>query len=171
VNRAVSGDRVTDLYARVREDIVNVQPDILSILVGVNDVWSQYKYNRGNNTAKFERIYDLLLDEVCTELPEMKLMLLEPYVLNGPGTCSDAESPGRWEYMQKEVAAKSDVVKGLAEKYHAVFVPLQAALNEAAEKVSVEYWLYDGVHPTSAGHDLIKRQWVKGFERLRASEA
>lgn len=166
-NRGIGGHRVVDLYARIKTDMINLKPDYMSILVGINDVWHEVLINNGVDAGKFEMVYDLMIRELLEALPNLKLMLLEPFVLPGSGTRSDAENPGRWEYFRRETDLRAAVVKRLAEKYNLVFVPLQAMFDKVnADAPGDGYWLIDGVHPTAAGHELIKGAWLEAFEKL-----
>ncbi len=161
INRGVSGDRVVDIYARIRRDIIMMQPDILSILIGINDVWHELGSHNGVDAKKFEMVYDLILSEVETALPQTKLVILEPFVLEGGATCATEENPGRYDYFCTEVALRAQAARRVSDRHHATFVPLQAALDEACQRAKASHWLMDGVHPTSAGHELIARQWME----------
>lgn len=120
----------------------------------------------GTDTTKFELIYDLIIQELWEELPDVQIMILEPYVINGARTCNDDTHPSRWEFMSSGVREKAAAARRIAEKYGIVFVELQSAFEKALESAPVSHWLPDGVHPTSAGHELIKRQWLNGFQKL-----
>ena len=85
-NRGVSGNRIVDLYARIKRDLISLKPDVLSILIGVNDVWHEYSHQNGVDAKKFERVYDLLLEEVKEALPNVRILILEPFVLPGTAT-------------------------------------------------------------------------------------
>ena len=166
-NRGISGDRVVDLYARIRKDMIRLKPDYASILIGINDVWHEYTEKNGVEAVKFEMVYSLLIEELLRELPNLKLMLMEPFVLPGSATMTDEEHPGRWEFFEKETDLRRKAVKRLAEKYDLMFVPLYdkfVAVN--ANAPAENYWLFDGVHPTPAGHALIQEAWLEGFSRL-----
>ena len=165
-NRGISGNRVVDLYARMRKDIINLKPDYMSILIGVNDVSGDVDNHNGTDTKKFELIYDLIIQELLEELPGVQIMIVEPYVINGARTCNDDTHPARWEFMSSGVREKATAARRIAEKYGIVFVELQNVFEKALESAPVSHWLPDGVHPTSAGHELIKRQWLKGFQKL-----
>lgn len=158
LNRAISGNRIVDLYARIKADIINLAPDVLSIHIGVNDVWHEVSAHNGVDEAKFEMIYDMLLKEVKTALPNVKIMLLGAYVLNSEAT---KES---WQYFSSEVEKRANVAKKLAEKYGCVYVDLQSEFDTAISKKAEPYWTREGVHPTEAGHELIKRAWLGAFE-------
>jgi len=166
-NRGISGNRIVDLYARIREDMINLKPDYMSILVGINDVWHEYTRGIGVDAEKYEKVYNLILDEIETALPNLKIMLLEPFVLPGSATENTAENPNRWEYFRKEVDLRRAAVARISEKRELLFVPLQELFNKVNEGAPAGYWLWDGVHPTPAGHELIKQEWLKAFEKLK----
>lgn len=160
LNRGVSGDRIVDVYARMRRDIVQLKPDIVSILIGINDVWHEIGGGNGVAAPKFERVYDWLLQELKDELPGVTLVVLEPFVLPGGATNDSAEHPDAWRFFHDETALRAQASQRVAEKHGAVFVPLQKAFDEACEKAVPSWWLYDGVHPSSHGHELIARCWM-----------
>ena len=165
LNRGISGNRVVDLYARIKIDLINLKPDVLSILIGVNDVWHEEEIKNGVDAAKFERIYDMLLDEVQEALPGIRLIILEPFVLHGKATENTPEHPTRWEYFRDETPLRAAAAKRVAEKHGAAFVPLQHLFDEACKLAEPAYWLHDGVHPTAMGHELIAREWLKAFHQ------
>lgn len=166
-NRGISGNRVVDLYARIKADMINLKPDVMSILIGVNDVWHEYSYQNGVSAEKFERIYDMLLEELEQALPQTKIMILEPFVLPGSKTENTEEYPDRWDFFAAEVPLRAQAAKRLAEKHGLPFVPLQATFDKAnADAPKAGYWLVDGVHPTPAGHNLIKRAWLEAFQKI-----
>ena len=151
-NRGISGNRVVDLYARWKKDALNLRPDILSILIGVNDTWHEYNNQNGVEVPRYEEFLRRLVTWSQEVLPEVKIVLMEPFVLPF-GSVGEAW-PG-------EMAQRSEVVRKAASDLGAVFVPLQEKLTEKAKAYGMEYWLRDGVHPTYAGHYLIAEQWMK----------
>lgn len=155
VNRGISGNRVSDLYARWNEDAISIQPDVLSILIGVNDAWRIMNRLPAGATDRFERAYHHLLEETREVLPNTGLVLCEPFILKVGATLE------RWEDWRNQLDTYGHIVRKLAEQYDAVFVPLQDAFNAAAERAEAGYWLWDGVHPTAAGHELIAEEWIK----------
>ena len=166
-NRGISGNRIVDLYARSKAEIVNLKPDYLSILIGINDVWHELWTQNGVEAEKFEKVYAMLIEELQQALPNLKIMILEPFVLPGEATVSTEAEPDRWEYFEKETALRAAAAKRVAEKYGLTFVPLQEQFNQAnADAPFMGYWLRDGVHPSPAGHELIKNAWLKAFETL-----
>lgn len=169
LNRGISGNRCVDLLARIKSDIINLKPDYLSILIGVNDVWHELDFQNGVSAEKYEIVLDMIIDEVKTALPDIKIILMEPFVLHGSGTVPNPERPGRnFEVFDKEVRLRAAAAKRIAEKYDLTFVPLQEMFEKVQADAPYEgYWLKDGVHPTAAGHTLIKREWIKAFETIR----
>ncbi len=167
INKGISGNRIVDVYARIKLDIINLKPDYMSLLIGVNDVWHELggRHN-GVDAVKFEKIYDMLIAEILEALPDIKIMILEPFVLEGPATDATEEEPERWEYFRTEVPLRAAAAKRIAEKYHLPFIALQDKLNEACKDAPATYWLRDGVHPTSMGHWLIKEEWMKTFREI-----
>ncbi len=157
INRGVSGDRVTDIYARIKEDIINLSPDYMSILVGVNDVAHELTMQCGVDEEKYEKIYSMLIEEVRNALPDIKIIILEPFVLEGTATQE------MWKQFSSEVRKRADAAKRVAEKYNLIFVPLQKLFDDASSDGNGEYWSADGVHPTSAGHQIIKEELVKAI--------
>ena len=165
-NRGISGNRVVDLYARIRKDMIHLSPDYMSILIGINDVWHEIGDKNGVDAEKFEMVYGLLIEELLRELPGLKLMLLEPFVLPGSATVATEAIPNRWEYFRQETDLRRAAVKRLAEKYGLVFVPLQEKFDAVNADAPMGYWLADGVHPTPAGHAVIQEAWLEGFAQL-----
>lgn len=166
-NRGIGGNRIVDLYARIKSDIINMEPDIISILIGVNDVWEEIEHQKGVDTDKFFTIYSMLIEEIKEALPDVKIILMEPFILEAEGTENTEECPNKWEWFNTEIKKNSEKVQQIARKYGLQFIPLQEKFNEAAKLASNEYWLRDGVHPTTAGHELIKREWLKYFRELK----
>lgn len=166
-NRGVAGNRVVDLYARIKINMINLKPDYMSILIGVNDVWHEYVKQNGVSAEKFEMVYGLIIEELQQALPDLKIMILEPFVLPGGATRNTEEHPTRWDFFKTEVQLRAQAAKRVAQKYNLPFVPLQEVFDRAnADAPEMGYWLRDGVHPTPAGHQLIKQEWLKAFKTL-----
>ena len=106
INRGVSGNRIVDLYARIKADFINLKPDYASIYVGVNDTWHEIGNQNGVDTDKFETIYTMMIDEIQAACPDTKLMIISPYVLEGMATCNTEEIPDRLSRFRKDVAEK-----------------------------------------------------------------
>jgi lysophospholipase L1-like esterase len=165
-NMGIGGHRIVDLYARIKSDFLNLKPDFASIYCGVNDSWHEILCQNGVNTKKFEMVYSLMLDEILETLPNIKLLLIAPFVVEGRCTCNTEEMPDRLKQFQIDVAEKAEAVKRIGKKYNLPVIELQPIFDSACEKAAPDYWTTDGVHPTSAGHTLIKNAWIKEFKKL-----
>lgn len=150
-NRGVSGDRVVDLYARWKIDGVNLRPDLISILIGVNDTWHEFGSQNGVEIARYEIVYRLLLDYTLEKLPTVQLVLCEPFVL----PCGVVTAA--W---QDEMDQRRAIVQKLAQQYNSLFVPFQQMFTNALAQHPASYWAEDGVHPTDAGHQLMADRWL-----------
>ena len=159
INRGISGHRIVDLYARVKKDVWNLQPDLLSILIGINDIWHEVEVQNGVEPERFERIYRMLLEDPIARLPNTKILLCAPFVLPGAATSE------HWAEFS-ECAVYAEIVEKLAAEFGTYFLPLQGAFDEAAAKFGAETFLFDGVHPTVQGATLIANEWMKKFEEI-----
>ena len=158
INRGISGHRVVDLYARWKIDALNLRPDILSILIGVNDTWHEKSRQNGVEPQRYETIYRMLLEWTRQELPEVKLVLLEPFVFLSEVVDNS------W---LDEIEARREITRKLSDEFGTIFIPTQSILDAALKDAPTGYWLGDGVHPTLAGHQLIAEAWLKATEKIR----
>jgi lysophospholipase L1-like esterase len=152
LNRGISGNRVVDLFARWRVDALNHQPNVVSILIGVNDTWHEFNNRNGVPVAKYERVYREILAETRDALPGVRFVLCEPFVLPC-GVVTDG-----WV---SEINQRREVVGKLAVEFGAVLVPFQAVFDRAMQQAPATYWARDGVHPTGAGHMIMARAWLR----------
>jgi len=149
-NRGISGNRVPDLHERWQADCLDLKPDILSILIGVNDIWHKLNGNYDGTVKDYEEGYHNLLDRTRRELPDVKLVICEPFVLR-TGAVDDRWFP---EFDERRAVAKKQ-----AEVFAATFVPLQEVYDLAVQDAKPTYWTGDGVHPTMAGHAKLAMAW------------
>ena len=157
-NRGISGNRVVDLYARWKCDAVMLKPDIISILIGVNDTWHETKHQNGVEVDRYAMFYRMLIDWSLEKLPGVKLVLCEPFVLHF-GVVEDA-----WI---DEMLQRGEVVRNLAKEYKQTFVPFQSVLDKAAIRGGdPALLLKDGVHPTLTGHQVLADAWLKAVGKL-----
>lgn len=153
-NRGISGNRIADLYARWIEDCLNLKPTILSILIGVNELIFQFDHNCGASPERFKKTYRTLIEEVLEKNPDTKIIIMEPFF----GKHRD-EAPG--EYIKSNIGFYQKASREIAEEFNLIFVPLQEVFDEASKNCDIFELLWDGVHPTTAGHQLIAKQWKK----------
>ena len=146
MNRGVSGNGLQDLLARWRPDCLDLRPDVLSILVGVNDTLVM------GPIAEWGGHYRRLLAMTRKELPKVRIILCEPFLLPvGKVSKAMLENMAKRQREFSRIVADEDVAA----------VMLQKVLNQASRKAPADYWAYDGIHPTAAGADLIARAWLK----------
>ena len=166
INRGIGADRVTDVYARIKCDILNLKPDVLSILVGVNDSWHDMGSLRGLTPEKFEKIYGMLIEEIKEPLPNIKIMLIEPFILKEKRFMIEREDGlDSYPFFLAEVKKRAAAARRVAEKYGVVFIPTQEKLDKLAEIQPPAYWLTDGVHPSPCGHEFLAREWIAAYKK------
>jgi lysophospholipase L1-like esterase len=149
-NRGISGDRTVDLLGRWRRDALALQPDVVSILVGVNDTWHEHLTGNGISVARYAELYRMLLADTLQARPRVRLVLGEPFALPG-GEFKDA-----WF---DELRARGAVVRQLAQEFGATFVSYQGTFDAALKRFSAAELAADGVHPSALGHQLMAQTW------------
>lgn len=152
-NRGVSGDKVPDLGARWDADTLALRPDVVSVLVGVNDFWHKRLRGYTGTVADFETGLADLLARTRSALPTVRLVVVEPFVLRAGVVKNDWLS----EFGERRAAAAR-----AARRAGATFVAMQRAFDELSARQAPEYWAADGVHPTPAGHAVIAERWREG---------
>jgi lysophospholipase L1-like esterase len=151
-NRGISGHKVFQLADRWQEDCLDLQPNVLSILIGVNDIWHKLNGQYDGTVDVYETDYRALLKRTRAELPDVKLVVCEPFVLRC-GAVNDKWFP---EFDTYRAAARR-----VADDAGAVFVPFQTMFDRAIEYAPPEHWAGDGVHPSPAGAALMAHNWLK----------
>ncbi len=149
-NRGISGNTVPDLQARWSTDTIELKPDVLSILIGVNDIWHKLDGRYNGTEQDYEQQYPALFDQTRRALPQVKIIVFEPFVLR-TGTVNDRWFP---EFDERRAVAAR-----VAKAAKAAFVPLQKVFDQHVHTAPPPYWAADGVHPTPAGHAVIAEQW------------
>jgi lysophospholipase L1-like esterase len=151
-NRGVSGDKIVQLAARWDRDCIALKPDVVSVLIGVNDFFYQLTGQYDGTAATFERDYNALLVRTRSALPNVKLVIGEPFALK-TGNVDSRWFPGFDEYRQ--------AVRRVATAQLAVFVPYHSMFEEAIKQHPASYWASDGIHPTAAGAAMMAEKWVE----------
>ena len=148
-NRGVSGNTVLDLEKRWPKDTLDLKPDVLSILIGVNDK------GRGVPFDQFEQTYDKLLTDAKAANPKLKLVLCEPFIVNHLATTPQHGAPNA------DIVLRQQIVARLAKKHGAALVHFQAALDRATERAPALHWIWDDIHPTYSGHQILADEWER----------
>ena len=142
INLGISGNRTTDLLERWQKDCIAVQPDVLSILIGINDTWRRYDSNLPMTVEEYEANYRRLVQDV-KENTKAKLLLLEPFLLHA--------DPAK---------------ECFREDLDPMFLPLDGLLAAASVIEEPSHWSGDGVHPNEAGSRLIGRYYAEAFAAM-----
>lgn len=159
-NHGISGNTITDLAVRWKEDTLDVKPDILSILIGVNDVMRFINGDNNFSAANYQKEFIVLIERTREKLPDILLVLCEPFILP-VGNVEESR-----EVWHEQIQSRQEIVNKLARTYNALFVGLQEPFNQACNKAPADYWTWDGIHPMPAGHELIAKQWLSQVAKI-----
>lgn len=154
INRGISGNRVRDLRSRWQEDCIALKPDVLSILIGINDCWRRFDSNDPTPAEKYEDDYRFILNETRQKLPDTRIILMEPFVLPEP---ADRIA---W---REDLDPKIHVVRKLAFEFKTDYIALDGIFAQNYIVSNPSLWTPDGVHPTQAGHALIAEHWLDTY--------
>ncbi|HEY9258064.1 SGNH/GDSL hydrolase family protein [Chitinophaga sp.] len=152
-NKGISGNKVFQLADRWDIDCLSIKPDVLSILVGVNDFWHTLNGNYKGTVQTYREDYDKLLAHTKEQLPDVQLIIGEPFAVTGVKAVDEKWYPAFDEYRA--------VARALADKYQAIFIPYQAVFDKAQKSAPGAYWTGDGVHPSVAGAQLMAEAWLQ----------
>lgn len=152
-NKGISGNKVFQLAERWDKDCLDLKPDILSILIGVNDIWHKLNGEYNGTVDTYKDDYIALLERTKKALPDVKLIICEPFAVNGVKAVNEKWYPEFYGYQK----AASDI----AMKFGATFIPYQRIYDEAQKQAPGVYWTPDGVHPTLAGAQLMAQAWLE----------
>ncbi len=150
-NRGISGNKVFQLADRWQQDCLDLRPDLLSILIGVNDIWHAKNGKYDGTVATYAHDYDALLVRTRAALPDVRLVICEPFVLRC-GAIDDSWFP---EFDHYRKAARD-----VADRHGARWVPFQTMFDAAIAYAPPEHWAKDGVHPSAAGAALMAQTWL-----------
>lgn len=152
-NKGISGNKVYQLAERWDKDCLDIKPDILSILIGVNDIWHKLNGTYNGTIDIYRNDLIALLERTKKALPNVKLVICEPFAVNGVKAVDDKWYPEFYGYQKaaREIAIQSG----------AVFIPYQRIYDEAKKQAPGAYWTGDGVHPTIAGAQLMAKAWIE----------
>jgi len=162
-NRGISGNTVSDLQERWPKDTLDIHPDVLSILIGINDVNAVVEQKPGAaNADEFENIYRDLLKQTQALKPDVLFVLGIPFVY------PVGKRRENWTAWQEETLQRAGRVRKLAKEFNAILVDYPMVFDQAVTNAPIEYWIWDGIHPTVPAHELMARAWIKAAStRLR----
>jgi len=150
-NRGFSSNRVYDLEKRLQDDVIDLKPTVVSILVGINDTWHQFSRSLPSPQEDFQAAYRRICTRIRDELGA-RLILCEPFLLPTP------EDRAAW---RDDLNPRLEAVRRLGAEFASVYIPLDGLFAAAAHQAPAAYWAGDGVHPTPAGHGLIADAWIR----------
>lgn len=151
-NKGISGNKVYQLAERWDKDCLDLKPDVLSILIGVNDFWHKLNGQYNGTPEIYRKDYIALLERTKKALPNVKLVICEPFAVSGVKAVDAKWYPEFYEYQK--------AAKEIAGMFGAVYVPFQKAYDEALKEAPASYWTGDGVHASFAGAQLMADTWV-----------
>jgi len=154
-NKGISGNKVYQLKERWQEDCIRLKPNVLSILIGVNDFWHTLaKDNPYKGTIEtYKNDLKSLLEDTSKQLPNTKLIIGEPFAVRNVKAVTEEWFPAFDEYKS--------AAKEIANEFKAIFIPYQQVFDEAVKHAPASYWTGDGVHPSLAGAALMAQAWLK----------
>ncbi|HWZ14744.1 MAG TPA: SGNH/GDSL hydrolase family protein [Mucilaginibacter sp.] len=154
-NKGISGNKVFQLANRWDKDCLEIKPDVLSIMVGVNDFWHTLTANYKGTIQTYKDDYVKLLNLTKDKLPDVQLIIGEPYGVKGIRAVDDKWYPAFDEYR--------NTAREIADRFSAIFIPLQTIFDHAQEAMPGNYWTADGVHPSFAGIQIMATAWLATF--------
>ncbi|GAA0546765.1 SGNH/GDSL hydrolase family protein [Chitinophaga japonensis] len=155
-NKGISGNKVYQLAERWDADCLDLKPDVLSILIGVNDFWHKLNGNYDGTIQKYRDDFKALLTRTKEKLPNVQLIIGEPFAVTGVKAVDDRWYPDFNEYRQ--------AAREIAASFNAVFIPYQSVFDKAQKTAPGAYWTGDGVHPSIAGAALMAEAWKQGVK-------
>ena len=150
INKGISGNRVCDLKGRWEKDTLAYYPDILSIMIGINDTWRRYDSDDPTSASKFEEDYKFILEQ--SKAQGSKIIIIEPFL--------NIVKKEMQSWKDEDLYEKIDVCKKLAKKYADEYIPMEDIMQKMIKIRPCEFWTPDGVHPSHAGHGLIADKFL-----------
>ena len=154
-NRGISGNKVHQLANRWNQDCLDLKPNILSIMIGVNDIWHGLNGKYKGTVKTYEDDFLSLMERTRKALPQTKFVICEPFVLQ----CGAVNEKWFPEFDRYRAAARK-----VADQNNATFVPFQSMFDEAVQYAPPKHWAGDGVHPSSHGASLMAHFWTQSVQ-------
>lgn len=153
INKGISGNRTKDLVARLQGDFIDIQPDIVTILIGVNDTWRRFDMNDPTTAEEFRSNYETVLKTI-KERTNAKIIMLEAFLIYNKGH----------ESYREDLNAKLDETRLLAMNYADAYIPLDGLFAAACVGRDESDFSVDGFHPVEEGKKLIASQLLKALD-------
>ena len=165
-NRGISGNTLAQIADRWQSDALSLKPDVVTVLVGINDVYEFMRAKKENpdsafDFASWEKQYRSLLDSLRCGNSNIKIMIGAPFISND-GKNGKLSNYAEYDSMVSQLAA---ITKSIAHDYNATFLPFNSMFAQLiAQQPRPGYWIWDGIHPTPAGHRRMVDLWIRMFE-------
>jgi acyl-CoA thioesterase-1 len=156
INLGISGNRTIDLIQRWQKDGIEINPDIISILIGINDTWRAFDSNNPTTAEQYEENYRKLLKDVKKHT-HAKIIMIEPFLLH------NSPDKDKW---RADLNPKIDAARRLAREFADVYIPLDGLFAAASVEKQPSYWAADGVHPTQEGAKFIAAIYVDAVSKI-----
>ncbi len=163
-NRGISGNTLHDLQKRWKADCIDLAPDVVTILVGTNDVDFHLNGKTPLDMQQWEHDYRQLLDQLLAAKPDVKIALATPFVAQ-VGRIGEADN---YEKRKALIAECARIVRRIAADYHANLLDYEEMFNLLTTHHAA-YWIWDGIHPTAAGHQRMADLWLKSYDAPTAT--
>ena len=158
INRGISGDTLVKIDARKQADIFDINPTIMSLLVGTNDA-SAYIINKtGQSPDQFGDLLRAILTETKERFPNIKFILCQPFRYYYKANCDEKS------LVISDTNERGEIIKQIAREFDAPFVPFKDAIDKYAKSCPIEKLVWDGVHPTYVGHAILAKEWLNVAE-------
>lgn len=154
-NRGISGNTVSDLRTRWQKDAIEVKPDVLTILIGANDLLKKQP------VVKYEEDYRFILQQSRQANPDLKIILFDPFVLPARGY----KDPQTYKAARSKIDQFGAIVARLAKEFDAIHIKTQQTYDAKLKFAPAEYWIWDGIHPLPQGHELMARLWLDAINK------
>jgi acyl-CoA thioesterase-1 len=155
INRGLNGNKVNDLKKHWQKDCLDLRPDVLTILIGINDISKVFFLGRTTSDKSFEEDYRTILERTRNSI-DAKIVLMEPFIL---------DTNGNRLKLRKRLFPKIAITRKLVAEFDATLIPLSTVFLDAEKAKEPAFWSSDGFHPTMEGHELIAESWIRAIDK------
>lgn len=153
INRGTDEHRTIDLLNEYEENVLKIKPDVVTIFIGMNDVWHHFSKNIDTTNENFEHNLRTLLEKIKNDL-NIPIIIIEPFII---------DITPELTLMRSELWQKVDIIRRLAREYASEYIALDGSFASACIKHEPTFYSLDGVHPTEEGHKFIARRWLRNI--------
>lgn len=155
IDLGISGNQTKDLVERLHSDFIDINPDIVSIHIGVNDTWHHAENRDWLDNSVFEAQYRKVLSEI-KEKTNAKILIIEQFLLPVADKL----------YFREDLNGKIDITRSLAREFADYYIPLDGIMAKACVEKDMYHWSDDGVHPNDNGSEFIGRIYADAINEM-----